>query len=119
MLVDVDLDEFDRPVGLLDDFFDRRPELFARPAPRRPEIDDDGRLFGRDQDVLLERVVAGILDQIGRGGGSGFTGADQLVHGGNSFFAEENGESDGSWQAPQISLAFARAVTIIRARFDG
>src|SRR6266576_2452924 len=41
VLVDVELDHTHRTVGRAHDFFEDRPQLLARPAPRRPEIDDD------------------------------------------------------------------------------
>ena len=42
VLVDVDLDQLDLAVGRVDDLLDDRPERAARPAPRRPQVDDDG-----------------------------------------------------------------------------
>src|SRR5215471_9579272 len=44
VLVDVDLDELDGALRLSNDLFDCRPELLARPAPRRPEIHDHWNL---------------------------------------------------------------------------
>ena len=69
MLVDIDFDELDLALGLAHDLFDRRAQLFARAAPRRPKIDDDGRFGGGRQHILLERLVARILDKVAGGGG--------------------------------------------------
>src|SRR3569833_2830078 len=42
VLVDVDLDETYRAVGLVHGLLERGAQLLAGPAPRRPEIDDHG-----------------------------------------------------------------------------
>src|SRR6185503_19927860 len=42
VLVDVDLDETYRAIGLVHRLFERGAQLLAWPAPRRAEIDDHG-----------------------------------------------------------------------------
>ena len=54
MIVDVHLDEADLALGRRDRFFNDRRELLARTAPRRPEIDDDGRLERGGDDIRAE-----------------------------------------------------------------
>ena len=64
VLVDIDLDHADLAVGLLDDFFESWPQLLARAAPRRPEIDDDRLLSRRLDDVPHEILGIRFLDQV-------------------------------------------------------
>ena len=57
VLVDVDLGQHDLTLGLVDHLFEDRAERLARPAPRRPQVDDDrGRVRGL-HDVVLERRI--------------------------------------------------------------
>jgi hypothetical protein len=63
VLVDIDLDQPDRAAGGLDHFLDRRAELLARPAPRRPEVDDDRRVHRRVDHVVAEPGRVAVLDQ--------------------------------------------------------
>jgi hypothetical protein len=58
VLVDVELDHPDRAVRRANGLFEDRPELLARAAPRRPEIDDDRR---------VERAVDDLGHEIGGG----------------------------------------------------
>ncbi len=94
VLVDVDLDHAHRALGGVDGLFQRRAELFARAAPRRPEIDDDGNLHRRLDDVLGEAGGVAVLDQ-GAGRGlrarsaltatvSAAAAAEQEIHGASS-----------------------------------
>jgi hypothetical protein len=64
MIVDIHLDELDLAAGLAHRRFNKRRQLLARPAPRRPEIDQH-RLVARIGDhVLLEIGGCRVLDQI-------------------------------------------------------
>jgi hypothetical protein len=62
VLVDIDLDQLDRPAGGGDRLFQGRGQLAARAAPGSPEIDDDGLGFRRLDDVGHEAGVGAILD---------------------------------------------------------
>jgi len=81
VLVDVDLDQLDLAAGLLDRLLQRRGELLARPAPRRPEVDDHGRLARGGDDVLLEAGGVAVLDEVGPAFGPLLRGADNRFHG--------------------------------------
>ncbi len=60
VLVDVDLDQADAALLLAHDLFQRRAELLARAAPRRPEIDDHRRGERGVDDILHEGGGRGI-----------------------------------------------------------
>ena len=60
VLVDVDLGQHDLAVGLVDDLLEDRAERPARPAPRRPQVDDDGHRLRPLDDLGLERGIGDI-----------------------------------------------------------
>ena len=62
VLVDVHLDELDLALRGADRFFEHRAELLARPAPRRPEIDQHRLALGFLDDVLDESLGRRVLD---------------------------------------------------------
>ena len=66
VLVDIDLDHLHLAAGRLHRRFQRRAELLAGAAPRRPEIDDDRHLFRGLDHVLHEGRLGDVLDQIAR-----------------------------------------------------
>ena len=69
MLVDVHLHQLDPSAGFRDRLFQRRRQLFARPAPRRPEIHQN-RLVARFLDHVLRELGGGrIADEIRHIGG--------------------------------------------------
>ncbi len=63
MIVDVHLDELHLAAGIGDRLLQRRRELLARTAPRRPEIDEHRLTRGGGDDVLPERGRRHILDR--------------------------------------------------------
>ena len=67
MLVDVHLDQLDPAAGRGDDLFQRRLQLLAGAAPRRPEIDQHRLLARFLDDVGGEARGRGVLDD---GGGA-------------------------------------------------
>ncbi len=70
VLVDVDLDQLDLAVGFLDHLFDGGPQLAARPAPGRPEIDDH-RAGHRLLDDIGHEGLFGTVDDVGVCAGHG------------------------------------------------
>jgi hypothetical protein len=60
MVVDVHLDQLDATAGLLTDLFELRRQLLARPAPRRPEIDQH-RLACRDSSITSRGKAAVVV----------------------------------------------------------
>ena len=70
VLVNVDLDEIDPPVGGADHLLDDRPQRAARSAPRRPQVHDDRNLRRPVEDGFLEGGVGDVdhvLSENGRG----------------------------------------------------
>ena len=65
VLVDIDLDEADLAARVAHRLFEDRAQLLARPAPRRPEIDDDGGIARGVDDVGHEGRGRAVLDEIG------------------------------------------------------
>ena len=66
VLVDVDLDQPHLALRLGDRLLQRRPQRLARPAPGRPEIDDDGDLVRGLDHVGHERRLGAVLDHVRR-----------------------------------------------------
>jgi hypothetical protein len=56
VLVDVHLDQADLALGIRDRAFQQGRELLARPAPGRPEINDN-RLVARRLDDVVDEVL--------------------------------------------------------------
>ena len=67
MLVDIHFDQLDPALGGQHGLFQRRRQLLARTAPRRPEVDQDRLALGFFDDVLHERLGGGVLDEVGAG----------------------------------------------------
>src|SRR6266851_2646841 len=63
-LVDVDLDHAHGAIGLAHRLFQQWPELLARPAPRRPEIDHHGAVVRGVDDVGHEGGGGAVLDEV-------------------------------------------------------
>src|SRR4029450_8319392 len=63
VLVDVQLRELYAAAVLCLELLENRIDCFARPAPRRPEIQDDRRV--RLQDISLERLVRDLEHALG------------------------------------------------------
>jgi len=70
VVVDVHLHQFHPPARLAHRFLQRRGELLARTAPRRPEIDQHRLLARFLQHVLGEACRGGVADQVCRGRGA-------------------------------------------------
>ena len=62
VLVDVDLDQPHAAAGGLHHLLERRRQRLAGAAPGRPEIDQDGDLARRLDDVLHEGLLVAVLD---------------------------------------------------------
>jgi hypothetical protein len=60
VLVDVDLGQRHLVAQLADDLVEDRPERFARPAPGRPQVDDDRNLLGTCQHLGLEGGIGDV-----------------------------------------------------------
>ena len=67
VLVDIDLDQPDGAGLFVDHFFKRRGQCPAWTAPRGPEVDQDGRFERSVDNVDLEGLIGGFLDQRARG----------------------------------------------------
>ena len=67
--VDIDLDEAHQTTGFADQLFEQRPQLLARSAPGRPEIDDHRNRLRHLYDVGDEMSGIAVLDQPAAGGG--------------------------------------------------
>ena len=65
VLVDVDLHEPHLAAVALDDLLEHRRQLLARPAPRRPEVDDDRHVARGLDDVLGKARRRRVLDDVG------------------------------------------------------
>ena len=83
VLVDIDLDHTDLAAGLGHRGFQHGAERLARPAPGRPEIDDDRDLAAGLDHVGHEGGLGAVLDQVARGGGLRLR--VEFQHGANSF----------------------------------
>ncbi len=108
VLVDVDLDQPDRALGGGDRLLQRRAELLAGSAPRRPEVDDHRRGARRLDDVGHEAGVGRILDQVGgAGGGGGFAqhGTSSAVVVFCQMAVAINGRIGRGSQSPQAAAA--------------
>jgi hypothetical protein len=71
MLVDVHLDQLDLALGRLDHLLQHGRELLARPAPRRPEVDQHRLALRLLDHILHEALGGGLLDETLRGCGCG------------------------------------------------
>ena len=60
VVVDVDLGQRDRTIGVGDRLLEHRPERLARPAPGRPQVDDDRHRGAAGQDLVLECLVGDV-----------------------------------------------------------
>ena len=60
VLVHIDLDELHRPVLGLDGLLQDGAQGAAGPAPRCPQVHDDGDLVGAHENVLLEGGVGDV-----------------------------------------------------------
>ena len=69
VLVDVHLDETHGALGFRNDLFERGSELLARPAPRRPEIDNHGNVPRRFQHIGREGFQRNVFDKRARRAG--------------------------------------------------
>ena len=78
------------PRAALHRLLEQRPELLARAAPGRPEIDDDRHLRRGVDDVGHESAVVAVLDQVG-GGRDPAPGALNIVCMGASCFFLKSG----------------------------